>query len=98
MGKFASRGVEKYTLYAFAILVWAINAITLSLPGGGFFGEFVPNMPWGLVKLFWIGVQVALQASYGYWNWSTLFSTVSFLPRALGDERPVEVQFARSIS
>ena len=98
MGKFASRGVEKYTLYGFAILVWAINAVTLSLPGGGFFGEFVPKMPWGVVKLFWIVVQVALQVAYGYWNWSTLFSTVSFVPRALGDERPLEAQFARSIS
>ena len=90
MGKFASRGVEKCILHAFAILVWAINAVALSLPGGGFFGEFVPNMPWGLVKGFWIVVQVILQLAYGYWNWSTLFATVSFEARQLEDERPVD--------
>ena len=93
MGKFASRGVEKYTLFGFATLVWAINAVTLSLPGGGFFGEFVPNMSWGFVKLFWIALQVALQVAYGYWHFSTLFSTVSF-DRKLADERPAKEQYA----
>ena len=90
MGKFASKGVEKYTLHVFAILVWAINAVALSLPGGGFFGEFVPNMPWGLVKVSWIVVQVILQVAYGYWTWSTLFSTVTFEAGELEGERPVE--------
>ena len=63
MGKFASKGVEKYILHVFAILVWAIKAVALSLPGGGFFGEFVPNMPWGLVKVSWIVVQVTVQVA-----------------------------------
>lgn len=34
MGGNASRGVEKVLLYVFALAVWAVNALTLSLPGG----------------------------------------------------------------
>ena len=98
MGKFASTGVEKFVLRSFAIVVWAINAIALSFPGGGFFGDFVPGMPWGLNKILLIILQVFLQLGYGYWNFTTLFATVDFMPRALEDERPAEEQFARSMS
>ena len=34
MGGNASRGKEKFLLYVFALAVWAVNALTLSLPGG----------------------------------------------------------------
>lgn len=98
LGKFASTGLEKVVLHTFAILVWAINAIALSFPGGGFFGDFVPGMPWGISKIFLIALQIVLQVAYGYWNFTTLFATVDFMPRTLDDERPMEEQFARSMS
>jgi Mn2+/Fe2+ NRAMP family transporter len=98
MGKFASKGMEKCVLYGFALMVWAINAVALSAPGGGFFGDFVPQLPWSLTKLFWIIIQALVQLGYAWFNFSTLFSSVSFLPRALEEERPSEEQFARSVS
>jgi NRAMP (natural resistance-associated macrophage protein)-like metal ion transporter len=96
MGKFASSGVEKVVLYVFAILIWAINAAALSCPGGGYFGDFVPGMSWGLGKISIVVVQVVMQVAYAYYTFSTLFSSVKFMSRALEDERPVEEQFARS--
>mmetsp|Transcript_19428 Transcript_19428/g.41836 ORF Transcript_19428/g.41836 Transcript_19428/m.41836 type:complete len:652 (-) Transcript_19428:506-2461(-) len=35
----ASTGFEKIVLYIFAISVWAINTVALSVQGGGFFGD-----------------------------------------------------------
>lgn len=98
MGRFASTGKEKIILHCFAIAVWAINAVALSIPGGGFFGDFVPQMPWSWGKVGWIVLQVVMQIGYGWWNYSALFAPVGFLPRILEDERPPDDQFARSIS
>ncbi len=98
MGKFASTGTEKMVLRTFAIAVWFINAVALSAPGGGFFGDFVPDMPWSLTKLTWIAVQILVQLAYGCWNFSTLFSSVNFMPRALEEERPPDEQFAPSLT
>ena len=70
-----SKGIEKWVLYGFAILVWAINAVAMSAPGGGFFGDFVPDMEPGFTKYFWIAIQIILQLAYAYWNFTTLFSS-----------------------
>jgi NRAMP (natural resistance-associated macrophage protein)-like metal ion transporter len=96
--EFASTGVEKAVLYGFAIVVWAINAVALSAPGGGFFGDFVWDMPFSVSKLALIALQIVLQGSYAWWNFATLYSPVGFFPRALEEERPPEEQFARSVS
>lgn len=71
----ASRGLEKYVLYAFALTVWAINALTLSMKGGGFFGELSPDAPTSAKKVSLIAFQVALQLWYAWWNFSTLFGS-----------------------
>jgi manganese transport protein len=73
----ASKGVEKMVLYGFGIVVWAINAVTLSAPGGGFFGDFVGNMEWSNAKLGWIVLQVCIQGLYAWWNFSCLFTPVT---------------------
>mmetsp|Transcript_11561 Transcript_11561/g.21356 ORF Transcript_11561/g.21356 Transcript_11561/m.21356 type:complete len:374 (+) Transcript_11561:74-1195(+) len=73
----ASKGMEKYILYSFAIIVWAINSMTLSMKGGGFFGEISPDMPMSAKKIFLIVLQVALQLWYAWWNFSTLFGSVA---------------------
>jgi hypothetical protein len=69
----ASRGVEKTVLYTFAIVVWAINAITLSIKGGGFFGEWASNIPMSFRKILLILLEIGLQLFYAGWNFYTLF-------------------------
>jgi hypothetical protein len=69
----ASKGIEKIVLYGFGILVWFINAITLSVPGGGFFGDFVSEMDWSSRKLAWIVLQIIIQVVYAWWNYTILF-------------------------
>ncbi|CAJ1962665.1 unnamed protein product [Cylindrotheca closterium] len=72
----ASKGFEKALLYMFALLVWAINAVTLSIPGGGFFGEVVPNMEMSISKALLIALQMFLQIGYAWWNFKTLFENL----------------------
>mmetsp|Transcript_3258 Transcript_3258/g.7605 ORF Transcript_3258/g.7605 Transcript_3258/m.7605 type:complete len:517 (-) Transcript_3258:3249-4799(-) len=72
----ASKGFEKAMLYTFALSVWAINAVTLSIPGGGFFGEFVPSMEMSIGKALLIAVQIFLQIGYAWWNFKTLFENL----------------------
>jgi len=77
MGEHASKGAEKMILYGFGIFVWLINAMTLSSPGGGFFGDFVGPMEWSATKVFYIIVQLLIQSFYGWWNYECLFSPLS---------------------
>jgi hypothetical protein len=73
----AAKGVEKVVMYGLGILAWAVNAISLSTPGGGFFGDYVnAQMPWGTVKVFWIIVQTILHLFYAWWNYFCLFGPV----------------------
>jgi Mn2+/Fe2+ NRAMP family transporter len=71
---YASKGVEKMVLYSFGILVWLINAISLSVPGGGFFGDFVGDMDWSAAKFGWILLQIGIQVVYAWWNFTVLFT------------------------
>ena len=59
----ASRGLEKGILYLFAMAVWAVNAMTISMKGGGFFGEITSDMPMSVEKVLLILVQLLLQVS-----------------------------------
>ncbi len=75
MGDHASKGTEKMVLYGFGIFVWFINALTLSIPGGGFFGDFVnSSMDWSATKVGWLVLQFLLQVFYAYWNFTCLFT------------------------
>jgi NRAMP (natural resistance-associated macrophage protein)-like metal ion transporter len=96
MGKFASTGFEKYLLYSFAFLVWAINACALSVSGGGFFGDFVQDMPWTFEKLFYISLEAAIQIFYAWWNWNCLLTPVQCVPIPIEEERPFDEQFCPS--
>eukprot|EP00980_Cylindrotheca_fusiformis_P018702 scaffold6226_cov118-Cylindrotheca_fusiformis.AAC.16 len=69
----SSKGIEKIILYGFAIAVWAVNATTLSIQGGGFFGEVTQSMPMSFEKVLLILLQVAIQIGYAWWNFKTLF-------------------------
>jgi hypothetical protein len=61
--------------------------VALLFLGGGFLGDFVPYLPWLANKLFYVLVQLTLQLFYAWWNFSTLFSPMSFVLRALQEER-----------
>jgi hypothetical protein len=98
MGKFAAKGVEKVMLHVFAILVWAINALALSMPGGGFFGDLVIGMSSSAGRIALIILEVVMQVAYAWWNYTNLFTPVSFSARNIEEERPQEEQFARSLS
>ncbi|KAL7476314.1 hypothetical protein ACHAW6_002185 [Cyclotella cf. meneghiniana] len=75
MGDCASNGIQKKLLYGFGIFVWLINAFALSIPGGGYFGEFVNrSMDWSLTKVGWICLELLIQISYFYWNYTCLFT------------------------
>ena len=57
----ASGGMERVILYTFAGIVWAVNATTISVKGGGFFGEITPDMGFSAQRVFLIMLQVATQ-------------------------------------
>ena len=59
----ASKGIERVILYSFAIIVWAVNAMTISMKGGGFFGEITPDMDMSIEKVLLILLQLVLQVS-----------------------------------
>jgi NRAMP (natural resistance-associated macrophage protein)-like metal ion transporter len=72
----ASKGIEKIILYSFAVAVWAINAMTLSIQGGGFFGEIIPGMSMSIEKILLMALQIAIQIGYAWWNFKTLFANL----------------------
>jgi len=72
----ASKGLERAVLYMFALLVWAINAVTLSIPGGGFFGNLLPTLEMSFSKVVLIALQIVLQISYAWWIFKTLFENL----------------------
>jgi Mn2+/Fe2+ NRAMP family transporter len=78
MGENASKGFEKGMLYAFAVVVWGINATTISAEGGGFFGDIRPSMAMSVEKVMLILTEVLLQLFYAYWNVMTLFGSDSY--------------------
>jgi Mn2+/Fe2+ NRAMP family transporter len=78
MGGFASKGAEKFILHCFGVFVWFINAVTLSVPGGGFFGDFINRkMDWSFEKICWVVLQVLIQIVYAWWNYTCLFTPMT---------------------
>jgi len=72
----ATKGWEKRIMYLFAITVWGINAMTISIRGGGFFGEITPDMEMSAKKIAVIILEVAIQVLYALWNFKTLFGKI----------------------
>ncbi len=86
MGQFASKGWEKYILHVFAFSVWLVNAIGLSVKGGGFFGDWRyyitsstgAEAEGGGAKLFvLIILEIALQVFYVWWNLTCIQTNIS---------------------
>ncbi len=79
MGQNASRGFEKILLYVFAFSVWLINALGLSLPGGGFFGDLREQRVAAGGSYYYLPlllIEIAIQLFYAWWNWQCIFSEV----------------------
>lgn len=77
LGKYASKGLEKYLLYFFAIAVWLVNAVGLSVTGGGFFGDLRPTVENKFAKFLLTSLELLIQLFYVWYNATTLFSNVS---------------------
>ena len=78
MGDHASKGSEKVMLYGFGIFVWLINAMTLSVPGGGFFGQIInSSMDWSATKVGWVILELTIQLLYAWWNYTCLFTPLA---------------------
>eukprot|EP00536_Pseudo-nitzschia_multiseries_P008051 jgi/Psemu1/325037/estExt_fgenesh1_pg.C_1980013 len=81
----ASKGAEKTVLYGFGVTVWFINALTLSVPGGGFFGDLVRSMDWSVAKMGWVLLELLIQIFYAWWNYFSLFGPMTNYDPSLGD-------------
>jgi len=77
LGKHASKGLEKCVLYFFAIAVWLINAVGLSIPGGGFFGDLRPTIDNTFAKILLTTIEILIQFFYLWYNASTLITSVT---------------------
>ena len=95
MGEFVANPFERFFMYSLAIGVYLVNAVSLTAPGGGFFG-FVFDMEDGDPRrTLWFGVMIAVQTFYGVWNLHCLVSPVRQPMTPLEQERPfVEGEFA----
>jgi Mn2+/Fe2+ NRAMP family transporter len=94
MGKYAAGPMEKVMMYSLAFSVYFINAVSLSVPGAGFF-DFVFQMEWGAKKVFWVVVEVMVQSFYLGWNLHCILTPVRTPMTPLTQLRPyVDGEFA----
>jgi len=76
MGEFATKGWEKYFMYTLAILVYLVNCVTISCPGGGFFGDYTQNLEMGARKIGIIILEAIIQSLYFWWSCMSLFKPI----------------------
>jgi len=77
MGEFATKGWEKYMMYTLGIFVYLVNAVTISTPGGGFFGDYTQSLENGSSrKIGIIILEVIIQSLYFWWNCMSLFKPI----------------------
>ena len=74
MGSHASKGAEKYILHFFAFSVWLINAIGLSINGGGFFGNLRArgDLHGTFVKFIVFILEIGTHFFYAWWNFACI--------------------------
>lgn len=75
MGPYAATGWEYYLQNAIGIAIYLVNVLSLSLPGGGYFGELNKTFTGG--KLVGIIIaQVIVQGVYFWWCAMALFKPI----------------------
>jgi len=87
MGKHAAGPCERVLLYLLGFTVYLLNAIGLSAPGGGFFGDVLAGMEWGATKVGWLALSVLIQAFYLAWNVHCILAPVVTPMRPLEEAR-----------
>jgi hypothetical protein len=95
MKEYVAGPFERGVMMSLAIGVYLVNAVSLSVPGGGFFG-FLFDLPADdPIRWFWFLLMVGVQIFYGVWNVHCLFSPVRHEMTPLHQERPyVDGEFA----
>ena len=66
--KHAARGKERIFLYCLAFGVWAVNATTLSVKDGGFFGDWRARVTSSFSMVVLIVIEVSFHLFYLWWN------------------------------
>jgi len=96
MGKYAPGKVEKCFMHVVALGIYAVNAVSLSTPGGGFFGDIIQDAE-GAKKGGLIFVSVVVQVLYLGWTMHALFSPPTKPMTPITEERPwIEGEFAKT--
>mmetsp|Transcript_11328 Transcript_11328/g.24153 ORF Transcript_11328/g.24153 Transcript_11328/m.24153 type:complete len:175 (+) Transcript_11328:1308-1832(+) len=88
MGEYATGTLETCLLYLLGFLIYLVNAVALSCPGGGWFGDVISGMEPGGKRTGWIFVSVVCQILYLGWNVHCITSPVSNPMRPLEERRP----------
>ena len=74
--KHASRGFERVFLYLLAFGVWTVNAVTLSVNGGGFFGDWRNSLAPSVARSVLIVVEILFHLFYAWWNIDCVLRTL----------------------
>jgi hypothetical protein len=82
----AAQGLERILLYTFAVAVYLVNAASLSLKGGGFFGDMRAQMDNGWRKALVVVAESCIQLFYAWWNWQCLRKSITVEPIPMIDE------------
>ena len=87
MGRHAAGPCERKFLYLLGFMVYLLNAIGISAPGGGFFGDILVSMEWGTAKICWLTLSLVIQALYLGWNVHCVMMPVTTPMRPLEEPR-----------
>mmetsp|Transcript_17509 Transcript_17509/g.25934 ORF Transcript_17509/g.25934 Transcript_17509/m.25934 type:complete len:530 (-) Transcript_17509:90-1679(-) len=98
MGQFAAGRTEKRILYSFCFLVYAINAVALSIPGGGLLGDARQKMDMSFAKVLVIFLEIFLQGFYAWWNYHCLASPIKAPMTPFDQQRPADEHFPHAIT
>merc|ERR1712238_286322 len=56
--------------------VYLVNVVTISAPGGGFFGDYTQNLEMGTRKIGIILLEIIIQSLYFWWSCMSLFKPI----------------------
>lgn len=97
MGEYATGPIETVLAWTMAFFVYAVNAFSLSLPGGGFFGDMLfgdsPSVEMGGTWVFLFILMLALQIFFAAWNAYIVWLPITKQMMPLATERVLETEF-----
>jgi len=97
MGEYATGPIETVLAWTMAFFVYAVNAFSLSLPGGGFFGDMLfgdsASVEMGGTWVFLFILMLALQIFFAAWNAYIVWLPITKQMMPLATERVLETEF-----